>query len=87
MESINVFGVLQEAGDANWGAHTRCQVYVEYFIILYTSTFIRLPHLCQEFYIHCIAIINDGRMAKEGGGAGLIYIRLWVRGAGVGIIL
>ena len=68
MESINVFGVLQEAGDANWGAHTRCQVYVEYFIILYTSTFIRLPHLCQEFYIHCIAIINDGRMAKEEGG-------------------
>ena len=56
MESINVAGVLQEAWDADSRAHTRSQVYVEYFIIPYTSTFIRLSHLYQEFCVHCIVI-------------------------------
>ena len=60
MESINVAGVLQEAGDADSRAHTRSQVWVEYFIIPYTSTFIRLSDLYQEFCVHCIVIMNDG---------------------------
>ena len=62
MESINVAAVLQEAGDADSRAHTWSQVQVEYIIIPYTSTFIRLPHLYQEFYVHCIVITNDGGM-------------------------
>ena len=62
MESINLAGILQEAGDADWRAPNRSQVYVKYAIIPQTSTFIRLPHLYQEFYIHCIVITNDGGM-------------------------
>ena len=62
MESINVAGVLQEAGDADSRARTRSQVQVEYFIIPYTSTFIRLSYLYQEFCVHCIVIMNDGGM-------------------------
>ena len=60
MELINVANVLQEAGDADSKAHTRSQVEVEYFIIPYTSTFIRLSHLCQEFYVHSFIIIKGG---------------------------
>ena len=63
MESMDVAGVLQEAGDADSRAPTRSQVLVEYIIIPYTSTFIRLPHLYQEFYVHCIVITNDGGMS------------------------
>ena len=62
MESLNVAGVFQEAGDADSRAHTRSQVSVEYIIIPYTSTFIRLPHLYKEFYVHCIVITNGGGM-------------------------
>ena len=62
MESINVAGVLQETGDADLRARTRSQAQVEYFIIPYTSTFIRLSHLYQEFCVHCIVIMNDGGM-------------------------
>ena len=32
------------------------------YIILYTSTFIRLPHFCNKFYVHCIVITNDRGM-------------------------
>ena len=53
-------GVLQEAGDADSKARNRSQVEVEYFIIPYISTFIRLSHLCQEFYVHSIIIIKGG---------------------------
>ena len=59
MESINAAGVLQEAGGADSRAPTRSQVYVEYVIISYTSTFIRLSHLYQKFYVHLIVITND----------------------------
>ena len=60
MESVNVAGVFQEAGDADSRARTRFQVKVEYFIIPYASTFIRLSHLYQEFCDHYIVIMNDG---------------------------
>ena len=60
-------GVLLEAGDADSRGCTRSQVYVEYIIIPYTSTFIRLPRLYQEFYIHCIVITNDGGDGLGGG--------------------
>ena len=53
-------GILQEAEDADSRAHTRSQVQVEYFIIPYTSTFIRLSHLYQEFSVHCIVIMMHG---------------------------
>ena len=33
-----------------------------------TSTFIRLSHLHQEFYVHCIVILNDGEDGIVGGG-------------------
>ena len=54
--------VLQEAGDANSRVHTRSQVEVEYFIIHYTSTFIRLSHSTEEFCVHCIVIMNYSGM-------------------------
>ena len=60
MESINVAGVWQEAGDADSRVHTRSQVYAQYLIIHYTSTFTRLSHWYQEFCPHCIVIINGG---------------------------
>ena len=53
-------GVLQEAGDADSRARIRSQVYVEYFIIPYTSTCIRLSHLYEQFCLHCLLIMNDG---------------------------
>ena len=59
MESINVAAVVQEAGDADSRTHTRSQVQVDYFIIPYSSTFIRLSHLFQECSVHCIVITND----------------------------
>ena len=73
-------GVLQEAGDADSRAHTRSKVSVEYFIIPYTSTFIRLAHLYLEFCVCCIVIMND-----EGDGIGcgsMIHIRVWVWAGG-----
>ena len=66
MESINLAGVFQEAGDADSRARTRSEVSVEYLIFPYTSTFIRLSHLYQEFCVHCIVIVNDGRMGWVG---------------------
>ena len=53
-------GVLQETGDADSRACIRSQVYVDYLIILYNSTFIRLSHLYQECHVHCIVVANDG---------------------------
>ena len=58
MESMDVAGVLQEAGDAGSRAYTRSQVYVEYFIILYTSTSINV-HLSQGCHDHGVATAND----------------------------
>ena len=62
MESINVAGVLQEAGDADSRLSLQILGVVKYFFIPYTSTFIKLFHLHQEFYAHHIVIINDGGM-------------------------
>ena len=61
-------------------ACTRSQVWVKYNIIPYTSTSIKLPHLCQGYHSHCIATSSDG--GWEGWGC-FIYVRFWV-GARVG---
>ena len=66
MEPIKVAGVLQKAGDADLRARTRSQLQVEYIIIPYTSTYIRLPHLYQELYVHCIVIANGGGWDRWG---------------------
>ena len=53
----------------------------DYFIIPYTSTFIRLSYLYEECHAHCIVITNDG---GDGiGGGWLIYVRVWVVGQGM----
>ena len=67
MELINVAGVLQEAGDADSRPPTRSQVLVDYLIIPYTSTFVRLSHLYQESHAHCIVITNDELMGEMRG--------------------
>ena len=59
-------GFLQEAGDADSRDCTRSQVRVEYKIIPYTSTFIILPHLCQDNHDHCIVTSIDGEMGRLG---------------------
>ena len=41
---------------------------VEYSTIPYTSTFIRLSNLYQEFNVDCVVIINDGSMGWVGKG-------------------
>ena len=70
--------VLQEAGDADSRAHTRSQMYVEYFIIPYACTLIRLSHFYQEFCAHSVFIMNDGWGMVDlyqgvGGGTGSGY--------------
>ena len=56
---------------------------------LIISLFLTLPHLLdshfyQECHIHCIVTTNN----EDGiGGGWLIYIRVWVGGQEVGIIL
>ena len=70
MESMAAAGVLQEADDADSRARTRSQAFVEYFIILYTSTSIRFSHLCQGYHDHCVVTANDGGMRRLGGGGG-----------------
>ena len=52
-------GVLKEAGDPDSRAHTKSQVY---FTNCYISIFIRLSHLYRQFHVHCVVVINDGRM-------------------------
>ena len=36
------------------------------FTIPYTSTFIRLSYMYQEYYAHCIVVRNDGRWDRLG---------------------
>ena len=43
---------------------------VEYSTIPYTSTFIRLSNLYQEFNVDCVVIINDGSRGWGGAGGG-----------------
>ena len=50
----------------------------------YTFAFTRLSHFYQECHVHCVVITNDR------GGIGerwSIYIRVWMGGQRVGIIL
>ena len=75
MESMDVSGVLQEAGDADLRVCTRSQVWNEYNIIPYTSAPITLSHLCQGYLGHCIFTSRW-----------FIYFRVWVGEQGVGII-
>ena len=58
IESLDVAGVLQKAGDTSSNACTRSHVKVDYFIIPYNSILIRLSHLYQECYVHCIVFTN-----------------------------
>ena len=69
MESMNVAGVLQEAGDADWRACTRSQVTVEYNDIPYTYTSITVPHFCQGYQDYCIVSSTDGGMEILEGGS------------------
>ena len=46
MESVNVAGVLQDEGNADSRDCTRSEE-IEYFIILYFSTFFRFSYLCH----------------------------------------
>ena len=62
--------------------HNRPQVYVEYFITRYTSTSIRLIHLCQGYHDHCGFTGND-RGCK--GWGWLIIVKVWVSEQGMGI--
>ena len=66
MESKNEAAVSQEEGNADWRTGTRSQVYVEYLIILNTSSLIRLSHLYQEFCLHFIVFMNDGGIGWMG---------------------
>ena len=62
IELLNVAWVLQEAGDVGSKDCTRSQVKVDYFLIPYTSIFIRLSHLYKECHVHFIVITNDVEM-------------------------
>ena len=67
IELLNVAWIFQEAGDAGSLACTRSQVKVDYFIILYTSIFIRFSHLYQECNTHFIVVRNNGQMGQVPG--------------------
>ena len=60
MESVDLAAVLQEVGDSHSKASTRSQVQVEYIILRYISTSIRLPHFSQRYHHHCVVTANDG---------------------------
>ena len=62
IELVNVAWVLQEPGNVGSKDCTRSQVKVDYFLIPYTSIFIRLSHLYKECHVHFIVITNDGEM-------------------------
>ena len=66
---MEVAGVLQEADDADSRAHTRSQVYIEYFIIPYSFISIRLPRLCQGYHDDCVVTANDVGMGRLGDGS------------------
>ena len=56
-------------------------------IIPFTSIFIRLSHLYQEFYVHGIVITNGGGGWDRWGGGRLIYNRVLEGGTGSGYYL
>ena len=74
IELLNVAWMLQEPGHVGSKECTRSQVKIDYFMIPYTSIFIRLSHFYQECYVHFIVITNDGEMALIRGW--LIKIRM-----------
>ena len=74
MDSINVAGVLQEAGDADSRACTRSQVEVEYFIIPYTSRFIRIAEFCQGNSLLTAAKKSEGWSKIESKA----YLKSWI---------
>ena len=69
MESINVAGVLQEAGDADSGpvVDRKCKLNVSSFLTL-PDLLDCLIYFYQEFCVHHIVIMNDGGMGYMGGG-------------------
>ena len=46
---------------------------VKHITIPTTTISIRLPHLCQWYYDHCVVTTNDGRMTRWLGG-GIFYV-------------
>ena len=58
-DGINKYGWCVAGGRGSWlkGLH---QIPRVSFIIPHSTTFIRLSYLYQGFYVHCIAIINNG---------------------------
>ena len=61
MAQLNIQGLCRVSNMYDYGSIN--QVLVDYFIILYSSTFIRMSHLYQEYHVHSIVITNDGGMA------------------------
>lgn len=61
MESRNAAAVFQEAGVLTHGLTLDPNCMLN-FIILYTSTFIRLVHFYQELCVGCDVIKNDKGM-------------------------
>ena len=77
-------GVLQEAGDADSRARTRS------LVKLIISTFLTLLHLlyCLICTRNAMSIVLLLQIMGDGiGGGWFIYIKVWVWGQGVGIIL
>ena len=84
IESINVAGVLQEAGDTDSRAHTpdpKCKLNI--------SSFLTLPHwldclICTRNSVSSVLLLwMMGRWDRWGeGGAWLIHIRVWLRTGG-----
>ena len=66
MDSMDVAGVLQEAGDTDSRAHTRSEVWVEYNIIPWTSTSIPLPYFCQGYNVTVFLLQVMGGMGRLG---------------------
>ena len=78
-------GVLQEAGDADSRVpDTKCKLFI-------TSPFLTLPYLldcliCTRNAMPIVLLLKLIEHRPGGGEGWLIFIRVWVRGQGVGII-
>ena len=62
------------AGGKGWWLRpgSRSQVKVKYFIIVYSSTSIRFPHLCQEYHDSFVTANDRGMRAL-----GMVHVRAW----------
>ena len=65
---MDITDVLHKTGDADSRDENKSQVQVEHFIISYTSTCIRLPHLSPGYQNHCLVTAYDGSMRRVGCG-------------------